>query len=635
MRVRDLSSRSVGPQLTGDERTTDVFWAWPRRPSTAAALIVLVLVQGILFFAVTQRSFFFADDYNYFKLAEEGSFVRYLLTPVLGVYPAPGDRLASFVLQKVFPLDFTAARMILIVFLAATTIVLWQLVRTFARSDHWWTVVLLVPFALSLTLVVPFSWWSAGIPILPALFFTVVALSAWYRSYVEPRSTFWIGVAVVAVAAAGAFHVKFLLIPAYLLFFRLVVLPALLDVPRGIRGLWDERMRWLAVGAPAALFLAVLAASGLASRSAVGGSRPYLGYVATAWFRAVVPASFLNARIGGSGPSIPPWLIVVVSQAVFWGLVIVTWRRSALAARGWALFAFVFVVNVAMIGTARLPAFGVGIAYDLRYYPEIVLFLPLALALGFRKGAERRQEVVWEDTTLGRTAGVLLACLFVASFAVWAPGIVSDSPGVRARSWYSNLRGDLDVVMEEGVPRVVDSETPEFVMPGWMATDNRVSTITDLVHIEVVYNHLTERTHLVLGDGHLAKAAFRTISPLVSGSTLGEEVRIQGGHASEGSAICLGDGDRLFFRPDADVTADRLALRVFYSAQSRGSVRVVVDAQDPDRPFRYVELRPFRSVAELIDLGTSQVRAVTWITSPGDDVCIERMDIGSLTARDD
>ena len=78
-------------------------------------------------------------------------------------------------------------------------------------------------------------------------------------------------------------------------------------------------------------------------------------------------------------------------------------------------------------------------------------------------------------------------------------------------------------------------------MPGWMATDIRVSTITELV-------------------------------------------------------ICLGDGDRMFFRPDAEVTADRLALRVFYSEQSRGSVRVVVDAQDPDRPFRYLELRPFRRV---------------------------------------
>jgi hypothetical protein len=36
-------------------------------PSTAAALIVLVLVQGIPVLRVTQPSFFFADDNNYFS----------------------------------------------------------------------------------------------------------------------------------------------------------------------------------------------------------------------------------------------------------------------------------------------------------------------------------------------------------------------------------------------------------------------------------------------------------------------------------------------------------------------------------------------------------------------------------------
>jgi hypothetical protein len=46
----------------------------------------LVLVQGLLLFALTQPSFFFADDNNYFKLAEERSIVWYILTPVLGVY---------------------------------------------------------------------------------------------------------------------------------------------------------------------------------------------------------------------------------------------------------------------------------------------------------------------------------------------------------------------------------------------------------------------------------------------------------------------------------------------------------------------------------------------------------------------
>jgi hypothetical protein len=57
-----------------------------------------------------------------------------------------------------------------------------------------------------------------------------------------------------------------------------------------------------------------------------------------------------------------------------------------------------------------------------------------------------------------------------------------------------------------------------------------------------------------------------------------------------------------------------------------------VDAHDPDRPIRYLELRPFQGDAELVDLGTPRLRALKLETSPGDGVCIERMEIGSLTA---
>jgi hypothetical protein len=636
MRVRELSSRRVTPSSTGDEGSRAVSRVWPRERATAVALTVLLFVQVLLFFVVTQRSFFFADDYNYFKLAEERSFILYLLTPVLGVYPAPGDRLASFLLQKAFPMNFIAARLILLAFLAAATILLCQLVRTFARSERWWTVVLLVPFALSVTLVVPFSWWSAGIPILPSLAFTLLALVAWLRSYTDPRSTFWLGVAVVAVAAAGAFYIKFLLIPVYLLFVRLAILPRILQVPGGIRSVWDERIRWVALGAPPALFLAVYYLSGLAGRSAVEGSRPYLEYFTTAWFRAVIPAAFMNARLVGSGPSIPAWVIVASSQAIFWVVVAATWIRSSLAARGWALFAFVFLVNVAVVGTVRLPAFGAQIAYDLRYYPEIALFLPMALALALRRGEERKPHLAWERSAIGGSVMVAMAAGFVASFVAWAPGIVTDSPGVPTRSWYQNLRDDLDALTtDEGVPRIVDSETPTYVMPGWMATDNRVSTILQLADVEVVYNELSAGTFLVRSDGRLAEAAFDPIQTLALGSTLGDGVRIESAVPARSTGSCIGEGARLIYRPGTAVTGGRLGLRVLYSTRGRGPVRVVVDAGDPERRFRYLELRPADRDGELIDLGTTGVRSLAVNTSAGDRVCIGRLELGSLTAGGD
>lgn len=631
--VRTRASRNGDRVITGVRESADVFRIWPRRRSTSAALVGLILIQAMLFFAVTRRSFFFADDYNYFKLAEQRSVFRYLLTPVLGVYPAPGDRLASLLLNRLFPLNFTVARAILIAFLAGTTILLRQFVATLARSTEWWTVAILTPFALSLTLVLPLSWWSAGLPIIPATFFTVVAFSAWLRFYEDPTRWFWLAVTVTAVAAAGAFYIDFLLIPIYLLFFRLAIFPRLLDLPGGIRVLWRERVRWIAVAAPPAAFVAVFVLSGLAGRSAAGGSRPYVDYFATAWFRAFIPVSFLNARLVGSGPSIPSWVVVVLAQVIFVGVIVATWRRSSLAVRGWALFLFAFALNVAVVGTVRLPGFGAKIAYDLRYYPEVTLFLPLALALGLRQGEERRPALAWERGRIGRTAIALAASLYVVSFLIWAPGIVSDSPGVPTRSWYDNLRHDMgSVIVHDATPRIVDSETPDYVMPDWMAPDNRVSTILALAGLDVVFDELSEPIYLVRDDGHLAKAEFQPISPLQSGTTPGEGVHIVGGAPVRSLGICLGDGGSLQYRLSPDVTGGRLGIRVFYSGEGRQSVAMQVDTGDPDSPFRYLELRPFQGDAELVDLETSRLRALTLDVSPGDRVCIERMEVGSLIA---
>lgn len=309
-----------------------------------------------------------------------------------------------------------------------------------------------------------------------------------------------------------------------------------------------------------------------------------------------------------------------------------TWRRSSLALRGWALFVFVFALNAVVVGTVRLPGFGVQIAYELRYYPEVTLFLPLALALCLRQGQERRRELAWERTIFGRTAMALSASVYVVSFVIWAPGIVNDSPGVPARSWYENLRGDMAAVMlHETAPPLVDSETPDDVMPDWMAPDNRVSTILALAGIDATYNEISEPTYLVREDGHLAEVAFRPISLVLSHSTLGEGVYILGGSPVRPMGVCLRDGGRVLYRPIKDIADQRLTIRVLYSGQDRRSISMRVETGDPNRPFRDHELRPFQSDAEYVDLGTSRFRALTLGPSTG-RLCIERMEIGSLTA---
>jgi hypothetical protein len=609
----------------------DDFPVWPRRRSTSAALVALLVVQVALFFAITQRSFFASDDYYHFKLAQERHLLQYLATPIIHTYPAPGHRLVFFLLHELFPLNYVAARAFLFGVLAATTIVLGQFVRTLARSEQWWTVALLVPFALSITFVEVGNWWSSGVPVFPALFFTVIAFSAWFRSYLDPNRSFWAGVTVIAVAAAGSFYMKFLLIPVYLLVFRLAIFPRLLDVPDGIRPLWQEWRRWLALAAAPTVFVAVYVLSGLAARSYVPGNRPFLEYLAIGWFRAFIPASFLNVPVDESTPAIASWAAVVCSQVLFWVVVWATWKRSSLAVRGWALVVIAFATNMVMVGAVRLPGFGVNIAYRLRYYPEIILFLPVALALSLRQGEERRAEVAWERTALGQTAIGMMACLYVVSFIIWAPRIVSHSEGVQARAWFENLRQDLRAVaVDNAVLRIVDSETPEYVIPAWLAPYNRISTILALLHRSAIYSNVSGPTYLLQDNGRLVEAAFRPVLLLLSGSTPGEGVRLIGGDRGGAVQTCLRGTDLVLFHPEADIAGERLAIRMVYSRERRGIGALEVDTYDPGRRFHFLELRPFERDAELIDLGTSRLRALKLEASPGEMVCIERMEIGSL-----
>jgi hypothetical protein len=595
------------------------------------ALLGLLVVQIGLFFRATQHSFFAHEDLYNFALAGERSFLHYLATPIIHTYPVPGNRLLFFVVYKLFSLNYLAARLLLLALLAVTTILLGYLVRTLARSDEWWTVALLTPFALSITLVSPVNLWSTGVPVFPTLLFTVVALFAWIRSYGESNRAFWVGVTVMAIAATTGFYLKFLLIPVYLLFFRVAILPRLLGLPSGIRPLWQERNRWLAVAAPPVLYLSVYILSGLAARSYIPGERPLLTYLEIAWFRVVVPIVTLNVPLD-STPSVASWVVVVCSQVLFWGVVWATWRRSSLALPGWTLFGLAFVLTMMMVGSVRLATSGIEIAYWLRYYPEVVLIFPMALALGLRQGAERRPELAWERTLTGRTVIGVFACVQAVSLAIWAPRIVSESDGARSRVWFDNLRPGLDTAQAAQTPlRIVDSETPEYVVLSWMAPYNRVSTILRLLGVEAIYNDASGPIYDVLPDGRVVVAAFRPIVQVLPAAP-GDAVRIAWHSSPRSAEACLQD---VSFRPAAgtELDGDRLAVRVSYSAKSRGAVALRVDTGDPERRYRDLQLNPVNRRAELVDLGASRILALKVEASQGDRICIERMEIGSLSNR--
>jgi hypothetical protein len=460
-----------------------------------------------------------------------------------------------------------------------------------------------------------------------------VALATWLRSYLEPRAGRWIIVSVAALNVAGLFSIKFLLIPLYFLIIRLWILPRVADVRGGLRAVWAERYRWLALAVGPVVFVMVFVVSGLYP-SGVGAAGPYAEYLAIAWFGGFIPASMLNARLTGEQPALLYWTVVIAAQIIFWSVAVSTARRSPLAARGWGLFLLAFVTNVAMVAPYRLQTFGLGLAYELRYYPEAVFFLPIALALAFR----RRETSDRSPTTpaiLSRSrarAGLGAAiALYAGFFVVWAPGLVRDWVGVPARAWFENLESDLLVAAAAGrILHIIDSETPDYVMPDFLSPYNKVSTVVGLTDVDASYNELSSRTYLVRRDGHLAEAVFRPVHSLVRGDTLGQGIRLRGPNALSESGLCLSNGATLSYAPAAELVSDRLSMRILYAASSQRPASLEVHVGPSG--VRHHRLRAADRRAELIDLGTSAVRGLVIRAPIAGGFCVERLDLGSLRA---
>jgi hypothetical protein len=73
--------------------------------------------------------------------------------------------------------------------------------------------------------------------------------------------------------------------------------------------------------------------------------------------------------------------------------------------------------------------------------------------------------------------------------------MVHDWVGVKARAWFENLQGDLRVAAAAArIIHILDSETPDDVMPDFLAPYDKVSTVVGLTDVDASYNELSSRT---------------------------------------------------------------------------------------------------------------------------------------------
>jgi hypothetical protein len=625
------STAGASKPIAGEVSDPGIARLWPRDARTSLALAALLITQAGALFWATRESYFFTDDYLHFWLAQERSLPHYLATPILGTYPAPGHRLTTYLLHAVFPLNYDVARIILIAMLAMGTVALAQVVRTCARSDEWWTSALVAPFALSLTLVPAVGWWSTGPHVMGLAFFTAVAFLAWLRSYGSSRPRFWIAVTVVALFAAGSFHSKFLLVPFYLLLFRLLILPRTFGLGNGLGALWGERYRWSAVFLPAATYVAVLVMFNVAGNGVQPAYHSYLQFVGVAWFQVGVPVTLLNMYPPWAEGPAGSWAVVAVGQVALIIVLAATIRRTRLALRAWSFFLLTFLLNALMLASFRLQAFGTEIAYLLRYYPEVAYLLPVLLALCFRQGHERHAGVAWEQRRIGRAVMAMHAGALAFFLVLGGPQLVKETDGALARPWMTNLLDDLASAQEStDTVSLLDAETPEPVMAEWMFPQNRIATVVALTDADVEFNELSDDLLMVADDGRLVQPELETVSVLLLRDELAEGV--SGGTRDPAGRRCL-DGGTLEYQPSSTIAGTRLAVRIDYAGDSSGHGVLTVVSRDPDEPVRTLHLEPEHRAAELLDVGTTQLRSLRIEAAEGRDLCMHRVEIVSVHER--
>ena len=182
--------------------TQGVFLFW------VGALLTLAVVV-----LIEQNSHFNSDDFLTFYLARKRSFIEHTFTPIF-VHVIPLQQACSYLIYKLFPLNFRVALFVLLSFHLGTLLYLYKTLEALKATRL--NQVLVFVYAANVYFFAALGSWTSGICRFPYIFFAVGSMYHYlqFRKSSAPRQA--LAVALFFLLGLG-FYVKGLLIPAYLL----------------------------------------------------------------------------------------------------------------------------------------------------------------------------------------------------------------------------------------------------------------------------------------------------------------------------------------------------------------------------------------------------------------------------------
>jgi hypothetical protein len=596
----------LGPTASGGARASLVEVLWIVL-TVAVALGVTALIAG--------RSSFYADDYVNFQDAFLGGYDLGYMAAASMVHFSPGDRLLFLVLQRHAEFNHNVDLAVLLAFNGAAMVAVQRIMR-FWHVPVGWSCVGALSYGLSPLVFGTIEWFSAGLLVVPPTAFALAAVHA-YLQYFRSHRLGWLVWSVIAFAGALLFYEKEAVIPVLLVLLRVLVLD---DRPlrQGIRSVRDEWRTW----APYVLVLAVW--------FVVYRTRPYadvfrlaplgddLEYLGRAWAETLIPGA-LGLHPPGAGNGFLRAVQIVGAQAVLVAAIVVSVHRRPFAWRAWVLLALAFVLHNVLL-LPRVDAFGpVFSAHVLRYQADLLPFVPIAFAAAF--GTRLQVSSRPRRPGMGSAVAVMVAVAITVAAAANASAITDRSPGVRAKRWLANVRGDIARVQRPGATvNILDDSVPPWLIEWWVRPRSQpLSLNLPMFARGLTFDQPVDPSYRVQPDGHLERVTFRRA--LVRPGTC---LRAAGtGFAS------------LEIRPAEPLVGRRWYLRLSYTAAPMG-VFIAVDrgtgyAKPVDRGLAAAP-SPTSGLVALGELSVSRpvLRALRLDVPSGNRACFRRLEVGSF-----
>lgn len=641
----------------------------------------------------TVRSNFFYDDFIYFEQARDSGLSLAYLFRELNVHFSPGYRLVDWAFQSLVPLSWPAAQIFLLTGFAACLVLVYLILAELFEPGVG-AVVLVVVYGSALVNVDVIQWWSSGLQSVPSVSLSLVCILLYLRFY-RTGARRLLALSAAAFVLATLFYVKAILVPGYLILIRVL----LLDRSRPLREVVVDTLRewdrvWAAYLAPLGVYVVVYVFVYWSPSKAA--SVPALAsFFAVSWVRAFVP-SLVGLHVSGS--QVSGWVEagIVLSQLALVALVAWSVRHRRGAWRGWAFLAVGFVANVALVGIPRVGTWGPGIAYLLRYYPEPLFLVPIALgavflrsrvsdhallveAHGWWASVERRRSQGWRPLLARRPAlagrrapvrnvsiegsaplqrraslrrlalcGLAVAALG-AHFALAGAGdgaIAQSSPGRQSGPYLRNVTASLRRIEAKGVePSIVGGVVPNYVVASWSVYGpplyNHYSQLFRLIDPKLRFDSLASPLYQVATSGRMHPVSFLpavggSVQALMSQSEL--SIRYAQVTPSPAGGVCV-QASGVFpawvqLAPSIPLGAGPWYVGLRYSASAAETVPLYVDrgAGYPYPYDRFASLGAGENRSVLSPVGAGKLARLRLDLPPGSRTCLSEMFVGRLAA---